>query len=359
MNDNADPLYKALEYARISYYQGNHSKTRYWARIAANLNPNIEEPWLWLAAVSSPRASVAYLQKALSINPQSQRARQGMHWAVKRVRSEPTQKPVSIDNIETQAVGLPTKLTTRPTAHPKSRIIPYWWILIIVALAIISTALVSPALGFNINSFFNKPEILMAAQVGVVKASNTPTPSITPTITPSTTPTDTPTSTPTETPTPTDTPTPLPTDTPTPTFSPYPTDTEAPTQEPVYYDLPEPVGEGRWIDVDLSNQLVYAMYDNEVVNIFLVSTGTWLHPTVTGQYNIYVKYEYADMAGPDYYLPDVPYVMYFYDGYGLHGTYWHNNFGTPMSHGCINLSIPDSEWLFYWADIGTLVNIHD
>jgi lipoprotein-anchoring transpeptidase ErfK/SrfK len=50
--------------------------------------------------------------------------------------------------------------------------------------------------------------------------------------------------------------------------------------------------------------------------------------------------------------------MYFYDGYGLHGTYWHSNFGTPMSHGCINLTIPDAEWLYYWADVGTLVNIH-
>ena len=65
------------------------------------------------------------------------------------------------------------------------------------------------------------------------------------------------------------------------------------------------------------------------------------------------------MSGPGYYLPDVPYVMYFYDGYGLHGTYWHSNFGTPMSHGCVNLSIPDAEWLYNWADVGTLVNIHD
>src|SRR4030065_359707 len=134
MNENANLLHNALENARISFYQGDHSKTRYWARQAANLNPNLEEPWLWLAAVSSPRASIEYLQKALSINPQSQRARQGMHWAVKRVRSEPTQKPVSIDKIETQAVGLPTKLTTRPPAHPKSRINLYWWILLIVAL---------------------------------------------------------------------------------------------------------------------------------------------------------------------------------------------------------------------------------
>ena len=64
------------------------------------------------------------------------------------------------------------------------------------------------------------------------------------------------------------------------------------------------------------------------------------------------------MSGPGYFLPGVPFTMYFYKGYGLHGTYWHNNFGTPMSHGCVNLTIPDSEWLYGFASIGTLVNVH-
>jgi lipoprotein-anchoring transpeptidase ErfK/SrfK len=114
----------------------------------------------------------------------------------------------------------------------------------------------------------------------------------------------------------------------------------------------------RWIDVDLTNQRVYAYEGNSVVNSFIVSTGTWLTPTVTGQFNIYVKYISNKMSGPGYYLPDVPYIMYFYGSYGLHGTYWHNNFGTPMSHGCVNLSIPDAEWLYNWASIGTLVNVH-
>ena len=353
MNENANLLHNALENARISFYQGDHSKTRYWARQAANLNPNLEEPWLWLAAVSSPRASIEYLQKALSINPQSQRARQGMHWAVKRVRTQETQ------HVSTQIPGKPQPIPSRRVQKPgvkplsRSRINRYWWIAAVVLLTVISSALVSPALGFYINTVFFKPETLMAAQVGVIKASNTPTPSNTPTITPSPTPTETPT------PTPTDTPTPTSTDTSTPTYTPYPTDTDYPTQDPDDRELPVPGGEGRWIDVDLSQQITYAYEGDMIVNYFYVSTGTWLHPTVTGQFYIYVKYEYADMAGPGYYLPDVPYVMYFYDGYGIHGTYWHNNFGTPMSHGCVNLSIPDSEWLFYWSDVGTLVNIHE
>jgi len=60
----------------------------------------------------------------------------------------------------------------------------------------------------------------------------------------------------------------------------------------------------------------------------------------------------------DYYLPDVPYTMYFYDGYGIHGTYWHDNFGTPMSHGCVNMRTSEAAWLFDFADVGTLVNVH-
>jgi hypothetical protein len=71
-----------------------------------------------------------------------------------------------------------------------------------------------------------------------------------------------------------------------------------------------------------------------------------------------VKYEYTDMSGPGYYLTNVPYTMYFYDGYGLHGTYWHNNFGTPMSHGCVNLRTEDAQWLFEFASVGTPVNVH-
>ena len=108
-----------------------------------------------------------------------------------------------------------------------------------------------------------------------------------------------------------------------------------------------------------SLRMLYA-YDGEtLVNSFLVSTGTYLHPTVTGQFHIYVKYRYTLMTGPGYYLPDVPYTMYFYEGYGIHGTYWHNNFGHPMSHGCVNMRTSEAGWLYEWASVGTLVNVHD
>jgi lipoprotein-anchoring transpeptidase ErfK/SrfK len=203
-------------------------------------------------------------------------------------------------------------------------------------------------------------------------------------------PTYTPEWTATSTSIPTDTTTPVPSATLTPefTYTPFPTGTPLATETPGFMevaivpDTPTSIAPptkpyvaptqqvaapssgsnasygARWIDVDLSQQMVYAYEGDTVVNSFLTSTGTWQYPTVTGSFKIYVKYVSTRMTGPGYDLPNVPYTMYFYKGYGIHGTYWHNNFGVPMSHGCVNLSIPDAEWLYYWASVGTTVNVH-
>jgi lipoprotein-anchoring transpeptidase ErfK/SrfK len=117
-------------------------------------------------------------------------------------------------------------------------------------------------------------------------------------------------------------------------------------------------GGTRWIDVDLSQQTVRAYEGNTVVRAMIVSTGTAYYPTPPGRFRIYAKYASTTMSGPGYYLTGVPHTMYFYRGYALHGTYWHNNFGRPMSHGCINLSRGDAAWLYSWAPIGTEVVIH-
>jgi hypothetical protein len=123
-------------------------------------------------------------------------------------------------------------------------------------------------------------------------------------------------------------------------------------------DPSELADEGRWIDVDVSQQRLTTYDGSTPVKSFVVSTGTTAHPTVLGQFRIWIKLEFTDMSGPGYHLEDVPYTMYFYQGYGLHGAYWHNNFGTPMSHGCVNLEISDAAWLFDFASVGTLVNVH-
>jgi len=126
-----------------------------------------------------------------------------------------------------------------------------------------------------------------------------------------------------------------------------------------------PLGVGpfeRWIDVDLGSQTLAAYEGNQLVFSSLISSGTWNHPTVTGQFRIWVRYESQTMDGRrlgyDYYLENVPYVMYFFEDYALHGTFWHNNFGTPMSHGCVNMKTQDAQWIFNWSSLGTVVNVH-
>jgi lipoprotein-anchoring transpeptidase ErfK/SrfK len=127
-----------------------------------------------------------------------------------------------------------------------------------------------------------------------------------------------------------------------------------PTTTPVIL----PGVEGHWIDIDLSDQMLYAYDGAERKAAFVVSTGVRDFPTEPGQYHIQVKYRYADMHGSDYFLPDVPYTMYYDGDFAIHGTYWHHNFGTPMSRGCVNLDPGDSAWMYNFSEVGTLVNIH-
>jgi lipoprotein-anchoring transpeptidase ErfK/SrfK len=120
---------------------------------------------------------------------------------------------------------------------------------------------------------------------------------------------------------------------------------------------PAPLAQGKSIVVSVDRQRIYAYENGELIHSHLTSTGLPDTPTVKGDFNIYVKHVRTNMSGPDYFLPDVPYTMYFYQGYGIHGTYWHNSFGRPMSHGCVNLPTPEAEWFFNWAEVGTLVRV--
>ncbi len=112
---------------------------------------------------------------------------------------------------------------------------------------------------------------------------------------------------------------------------------------------------GKWIDIKLASQSLVAYEGQRPVYWATVSTGTSRTPTPRGRFRIYSKLRSGTMAGPGYYLPNVPYIMNYYGGYAIHGTYWHSNFGYPMSHGCVNMRISDAQWLYNWAPVGTLV----
>lgn len=111
----------------------------------------------------------------------------------------------------------------------------------------------------------------------------------------------------------------------------------------------------RWIQIDLSSQRLFAWEGGTPVYAVIVSTGKPSTPTVMGVFEIQSMHRIARMRGVDYDVPDVPWTMYFYRGYAIHGAYWHHNFGTPVSHGCVNVAVDHAEWLFNWADLGTPV----
>ena len=373
--------------AREALRRGDKESAWKLGEQAALSAPDLEDAWLILAASDpDPQDALAYAQKALEVNPSSTRARKAIDWAKAQVR---TVEPVSNDPLSDlrEASVAPVETPVKPAAPPplvrnsRSRT----WIfaaailgLLLCALFVFSayTAVTHPAFASILERIALPTQESLAAPVEIAKPSATPveanslaqdavaTPTARPTGKPPTSvPSATLTKEATEAPSEAASPTPQATETPGQLVMEAVEDT--PTSEYVAPSSSAPLpeialsGNGeRWIDVDLTNQYVYAYEGDVVVNSFIVSTGTWRTPTVTGQYKIYVKYRSAKMSGPGYYLPNVPYIMYFYKGYGLHGTYWHNNFGTPMSHGCVNMRTDDAAWLYEWASVGTLVNVH-
>ncbi len=117
------------------------------------------------------------------------------------------------------------------------------------------------------------------------------------------------------------------------------------------------VGVGREIVIEIGRQSIYA-YENGVLRKrALISSGKMVTPTVLGDYKIYLKFRSQTMSGPGYSLDNVEWPMYFYKGYAIHGTWWHTMFGTPMSHGCVNLTNEDARWFWEFAPIGTPVQV--
>jgi len=121
----------------------------------------------------------------------------------------------------------------------------------------------------------------------------------------------------------------------------------------------------KWININVTQQVVTAYVDGTPVKVTLTSTGKADNPTELGVWKIYLRVPKQDMEGGNkasgdyYHLKDVQWVQYFHtSGEGLHATYWHDNFGRPMSHGCINLSTPMAQWFYEFGHIGMIVYAH-
>ncbi len=390
-----DQISNLLRLGILAADVGRRADARACFAAVLDIDANNEQALLWQAGLAEdPRESLAYLAQVLTINPRNEYAKAGIRWARKRVtkfeqagrRGQGPPRPVDLTS---SAVHVRGKEAVK--AHRARRLISsIGGAALLCVLAFLTGGLFALVGGDDqqtVRAALLPPTASAVTSTVTLRptftatATDTPTPTLThtPTPTDTSTPTLTHTPTPTDTPVPTDTPTPTETLTPsptptvsptdTPTFTPFPTDTPSPqptatptivaTEPPTPTSPPPPptvtptslpvAASNKWVDINLSSQSLAAYEGDVPVYWALVSSGTRWTPTVTGSFHIYLKVRSQAMSGPGYYLPNVPYVMFFYKDYSLHGTYWHNNFGQPMSHGCVNLRTEDAQWLYEWS----------
>ena len=343
-----DPL---LHQAKTAVQQNNRQLAQQLLQQAVRQDPQDYRGWLWLATVAqSPQASLDYINRAEMLAPNNETVQKARRWAEKRLSQSQMAEPEPTQSIFNRrwfwAAGAIILLLLLVGGTAVA------WQYFQAGSDVAETAVRSNSLlpDGQQQSEENAPVAATAVSIQPT-VTQTPHPYV-PAKQIASTGSDQPRATWTVTPTPSPTPTPTPTVIPT-------------FVNPNYQDAARPFGVGpteRWVDVDLSAQTLRAYEGDTVVYTTLVSSGTWDHPTVTGQFRIWLTFESQTMDGRllgyDYYLEDVPYVMYFYQDYALHGTFWHSNFGTPMSHGCVNLATSDAAWMYSFVSIGTLVNVH-
>jgi lipoprotein-anchoring transpeptidase ErfK/SrfK len=340
-----DPL---LKQAKTAVQQQNLHEARHLLQQAVQQDPNDYRGWLWLATVAqSPQASLEYINRADRLAPNNETVQKARRWAEKRLAqaAPPTTKPGSTHSKTVRWLALALVLLLLVGAGTM-----YAWQYVQPNRSLAETAVLTSSI-----APLSQPEEALPAAATAVPAQPTATQTPQPHV-----PAKLIASTGANQPRPTWTITPTPSPTPTPTPTVVPT-----FVNPNHQDGVRPFGVGpneRWIDVNLTSQTLRAYEGDTVVFTTLISSGTWEHPTVTGVFRIWLEYESQTMDGRllgyDYYLENVPYVMYFYKDYALHGTFWHSNFGTPMSHGCVNLETSDAAWLYNFATLGTVVNVH-
>ncbi len=325
-----------LEKAQSALKAGDKKTARTLAQKVIAASPDNVDAYLMLASLSTPTESLSYLKRVLEIDPKNQKAREKMHLLVEQLKEEEIKRTRRTSQEETQAIRASASKEGNKRKNARSLgggILSAIGVVLITLFIFIGDDLSWPSTPQKNGRTMRPAGVLLK-----------------PTLTPSATAT------------------PIPTFTPTDSAATSPTSTGKPTADKTYldyfahsWDIPDAFSnaDAFWIEVDLSEQMVYTYKGDTFLKSFLVSTGTNTYPTITGAFKIYAKYPSYLMVGDGYYLPNVPYSMFFYKGYSLHGTYWHNNFGTPMSHGCINMKTSDAKWVYENTPIGTYVYIHD
>ena len=369
----------SINQAKEAIQNGRFLEARQLLRKVTRLDPQNHTAWLWLASVAdTPQQALAYVQQAEKLRPNDPIVLEALVWAKGRL-------PVVVPSVASATLtAVPHITAVSPPSHTRKPatwiiiallfLIPIFWFGKSVWSSMVSTTGPVQIAGNNAlasESVERSDEnglVLDLTQTAVSPSAYLAEATVQP---PAAEEAATTEPTPTLEPTNTHTPVPTSTNTPEPTVTAEPTETAVPTEippidpPPAQAPIVRPAGvseDEHWIDVSLANQTLVAYEGETAVFTSIISSGTWDHPTVTGQFRTWLKHESQTMngylLGYDYFLEDVPYVMYFYNDYAIHGTYWHDNFGTPMSHGCVNTPTEDAGWLFDWAPIGTLVNVH-
>ncbi len=397
----------ALQQAYAALKKGDKRNAHHWAARAAHAAPGLEEAWLVLAACASPRASVAYLERALQINPRSQRARQGLRWARKRLIAE-------------QRAKRPSPLPARVAPTPKKRLSSWGMITAFSTLILFSIALAFIA--FWPGSARSRPPQPVAAQIWAVTTllRGEPPPGAIPVMDASPTPL-------LFTPTPTDsasaTPSPLETATqPQPLAALPPEETETPvspkpaaiTESDLLAHIIQPgedaasiaLGYGvevsellalnelknaeqaqpgmslsippakdsppspsyaveKLILVSISQQHLWAYENDQLMYSFVASTGMG-NSTRAGTFEVLNKIPSAYGATWNIWMPS--WMGIYWSGHlqtGIHALpilpngaiLWEGYLGTPISYGCVVLGTYEAQLLYDWAEVGTTVKI--
>ncbi len=349
-----------LRRGQLAAQKGERVRARRLLRATLIADPSNTEARLWLAAIADdPEESVRLLTEVVNEHPGHRRALAGLAWACERLEAsrvaraagappagprlralEPPKRHGSLLRFLVAVACLAAILTGAFAA------VSYGWAAAepLEAAPPLEVAPVSPENSqmIELPPLYRPPSQSSEGGLGAAEGEDPPL-------------TEAPVAASPTLPRPTPTPMATPQPPPTPTEAP----TEVPTVEPTELQPPSSgaaQGEdvaprrGKWIEVIIGEQVLIAWEGDQVVRRMIVSTGVAQYPTVTGTFRIYHKVRSQTMSGPGYYLPNVPHVMFFYRGYALHGTYWHDGFGQRMSHGCVNLSQDDAAWLFSWTE---------
>ncbi len=354
MTTNPIPAHQTIQNAAEALKRGDKSAARHWAQIAASAAPQSEEPWLILAAVSKPQASVEYLKRALLVNPGSERAMRGLRWAQDRLAKQtvqlPQQKTIPTPAVTQRVRVRPQVAQSAPPKAPGARRIAFPIIIALVLFCAALTWALWPG---------NAPAALALIRNDNAPGADGPNWSLAEIVKPTYTATSTATTVPTATPTPTSTP--LPTEIFTPTA--LPTDTPGPG--PVVGTQPAPVSNGKYILVSISEQHLYAYQDNVLVYSVVASTGM-NGSTRVGVFHVLDKIPNAYGATWNIWMPN--WMGIYYSGSlenGIHALpilsngarLWAGYLGTPISFGCVVLGVDEAQWIYDWAEVGTTVEI--